>query len=141
MSKHLPISSSGQLQFLSTANTTITIPVGLSSPAASSTTITQLPPSPSSYNSLQPSTWNSATVVTVILGAAALFVAILTLLLKYRRELKAAYQRTAVVKFGGYFQSILRLGVGFPSSIGKRLKGLIAMVGAGFESVRRRVGF
>ncbi|KAF8244403.1 hypothetical protein K440DRAFT_636161 [Wilcoxina mikolae CBS 423.85] len=138
MSRNLAISPPGQHRCLSTANTTSTILVGISSPAASSTTATQLSPQPSSYNPPQQSTWNSATVVTVTLAAAALLVAILALLLKYRQEVNAVYQRTAVVKFGGYYQSICRLGTGFSSSIGKGLKGLIAMVGTGFESILKR---
>ncbi|KAF8539141.1 hypothetical protein BDD12DRAFT_805590 [Trichophaea hybrida] len=139
---HTAISSPGQQHpLLFTSSITGTIQAGFSSPAASSATVTQLSPQASSYFPPQTSTWNSATVVTVTLAAAALFIAILALMLKHRRELEVAYQRTATSKFGEYFQSIRMLGTGNSTIIRKGWKRLIAMVGTGFQFIKRKVGY
>ncbi|KAF8244402.1 hypothetical protein K440DRAFT_636160 [Wilcoxina mikolae CBS 423.85] len=101
----------------------------------------QVIPEPSTYIPPQTSSWNSPTVVTVTLAAAALGVAILALLLKYHRQLKAGYDRVAAGEFGGYFQNIGRVGIGFSAGIGNGCKSLTFMVGIGIAAVKRLFGF
>jgi hypothetical protein len=62
----------------------------ISSHTAANTIVTTIPPQPSTNITLQSSPWNSATVVTVVIGAGALFVAILTLVLKYHGKVKVS---------------------------------------------------